>query len=202
MKVQVASQLATAGGLSKKQKKKTTSAVAASARQAGGVEADLASVIESRWAKEWTLLERSVGSKKEGARQKELAAQRAAAQAELQSTWNAAEQAAKSVKLAAAEEAARLKRLDEEEAQVAKALAAAKLRREVAAEQARQAREAEKAAQEAAWRATTGGFTALMDEYGIGGGGGVIRDGSVVNLRQGLQDRHEQENRTAARVHN
>jgi hypothetical protein len=115
-------------------------------------------------------------------------------------TWNAATDTAKALKLTAAAEQLRERKLIEEERAAEQAVAAAKLRREIEAEQARQAREAEKAEQDAAWRAMTGGFTSLLDEYGIGGGGGVIRAGKVVKLREGLQERHEQENRTAARV--
>lgn len=49
---------------------------AVNSRQAGP-EVDLAALLERRWDAEWTLLERSVGSKKEGARQRDLAAGRA-----------------------------------------------------------------------------------------------------------------------------
>ncbi len=49
-----------------------------------GPEAELAALLESRWDREWTLLERSVGSKKEGARQRDLAAERAQEQAIIQ----------------------------------------------------------------------------------------------------------------------
>lgn len=102
--------------------------------------------------------------------------------------------------MAAAAEQLRLEKLAEEEQAAKQAAAAAKLKREVEAEQARQACEAEKAEQEAGWRAMTNGFTSLLDEYGFGGGGGVVRAGNVVKLREGLQERHMQENRTAARV--
>ena len=115
-------------------------------------------------------------------------------------TWNAAQDAAKEVRLNAAAEQLRERKLAEEEHQAQQALAAAKLKREIEVEQARQVREAEQAEREAAWRAMTSGFTALLDEYGIGGGGGVIRAGKVVKLREGMQERHNQENRTAARV--
>ena len=115
-------------------------------------------------------------------------------------TWNASLDTAKQAKLTAAAEQLRARKLAEEEHEAEEAAAKAKLKREIEAEQARQAHEAEKAEQEAGWRAMTNGFTSLLDEYGIGGGGGVIRDGKVVTLREGLQERHEQENRTAARV--
>lgn len=49
-----------------------------------GPEADLAALLETRWDREWTLLERSVGSKKEGARQRNLATERAQEQATIQ----------------------------------------------------------------------------------------------------------------------
>lgn len=165
-----------------------------------GPEADLAALLERRWDEEWTLLERSVGSKKEGARQRDLASVRAQEQATIQKVWNTALDTAKVAKLTAAAEQLRERKLGEEEKAAKQALAAAKLKREIEAEQARQAAEAEKAEQEAMWRAMTSGFTSLLDEYGIGGGGGVIRDGKVVKLREGLQERRDHENRTAARV--
>ena len=165
-----------------------------------GPEADLAALLERRWDEEWTLLERSVGSKKEGARQRDLASVRAQEQATIQKVWNTALDTAKVAKLTAAAEQLRERKLVEEEKAAKQALAAAKLKREIEAEQARQAAEAEKAEQEAMWRAMTSGFTSLLDEYGIGGGGGVIRDGKVVKSREGLQERRDHENRTAARV--
>ena len=48
------------------------------------------------------------------------------------------------------------------------------------------------------------GFTSAVDAYGLFDGGGVVRDGQVVKLhvREGLQQRHKDENRTGARVAN